>query len=154
DQLELMAAKAPEYARGLLLYTGTAGHRIGEVFTLTEDRVDLAEATVFVPAHLNKEGVDKVVDLTPEEVSVLRAQLLSRAPGTSLVFPTKTGRPWRHFQFLRLVWYKARDRAAEAWRETEGLHEDAPTPFDGLQPHDLRATAATLMRDAGMPREA
>lgn len=39
------------------------------------------------------------------------------------------------------------------WREQEGLPVTAPTPFDGVQPHDLRATAATLMRDAGFSRE-
>jgi hypothetical protein len=88
-------------------------------------------------------------------------------------------RPWSHFQFLRLVWYKATHRAAVAWRDQHGLPVAVPTPFDGkgttaaaiawreqhghpaamptpfdhLQPHDLRTTAATLMRDAGFDRE-
>jgi integrase len=69
------------------------------------------------------------------------------------VFPTQTGQPWQHYQFLRLVWYKARARAAAAWRAQRDLAGDTPTPFDGLTPHDLRATAATLMRDAGFARE-
>jgi integrase len=106
-----------------------------------------------IPADLCKEGVDETIDLTAEEVTLLREQLLARAAGTSLVFPTKTGRPWRHYQFLRLVWYKARERAADVWREQERFAATAPTPFDGVQPHDLRATAATLMRDAGFTRE-
>jgi integrase len=121
---------------------------------------------VFVPAALCKEGADKYVDLTVEETTILREQLLGRAAGTSLVFPTKTGRPWRHFQFLRLVWYKARSRAATTWRERERLPQEADTPFEwwtvdkngepaitGVQPHDLRATAATMMRDAGFLKE-
>jgi integrase len=152
-ELELLADVAPDYARRLLLFAGTVGLRIGEMFTLTDDRIDLAAAEVFIPAALNKEGEDKWVALTPEEVTLLREQLLARAPGTPLVFPTKTGRPWRHFQFLRLVMHKARDRAAAAWLEQRGLPESASTPFDRLQPHDLRSTAATLMRDAGFARE-
>jgi hypothetical protein len=60
------------------------------------------------------------------------------------------------------------------WREQRGLPADAATPFEwplvdddgeleldgngdlvleALEPHDLRATAATLMRDAGFTRE-
>jgi integrase len=166
DELDLLVANAPEYARRLLLFDGTVGMRIGELFTLDASRVDLAGRTVFVPAVLCKEGTDKLIDLTLE-VAILREQLLARAIGTSLVFPTKTGRPWRHFQFLRLVWYKARLRASAAWREQEGLPEDADTPYlwsagldmqgeplvDGVQPHDLRATAATMMRDAGFSKE-
>ena len=153
DELDLLAVKAPEYARRMLLFKGTTGMRIGELFTLVDSRVDLAGRTVFVPAALCKEGVDKFIDLTAEETALLREQLLARAPGTPLVFPTKTGRPWRHFQFLRLVWYKARSRAATSWRERERLPEEAETPFDSIQPHDLRATAATMMRDAGFSKE-
>ncbi len=153
DQLELLAELAPEYAQRMLLLMGTAGNRIGELFTLTDDRVDLKERTLFIPAELCKEGSDKWIDLTLEEVALVREQLLVQAPSTPLVFPTKTGRPWRHYQFLRLVWYKATERAAVAWREKNKLAEDAPTPFDELNPHDLRATAATLMRDAGFTRE-
>lgn len=153
DELDLLVAHAPEYGRRMLLFAGTTGMRIGELFSLDDSRVDLAGRTVFVPAALCKEGADKVIDLTFEEVAILREQLLARALGTSLVFPTKTGRPWRHFQFLRLVWYKARSRAAAAWRDQQGLPEDAETPFTGIQPHDLRATAATMMRDAGFSKE-
>ncbi|HKE79042.1 MAG TPA: hypothetical protein VKB54_07025 [Solirubrobacteraceae bacterium] len=173
-QLELLADLAPPYAQRMLRIKGTVGNRFEELATLTDDRVDLEQATIFIPAHLCKEGEDKTIDLTREEVHELRHQLLERAPGTPLVFPTKTGRPWRHYQFLRLVWYKARARADHAWRETHGLDEQADTPFlwrlldpdgrpvvdedgdpvwDGLKPHDLRATAATLMRDAGFPKE-
>jgi hypothetical protein len=75
---------------------------------------------------------------------------------------------------LRLVWYKARSRADEAWREQHGVDDTADTPFlwwqldengerilgheekplcVGVNAHDLRATAATLMRDAGFSKE-
>jgi integrase len=152
-QLELLAECAPGYATRMLLFKGTVGARIGELFTLSDDRVDLEGRAIMIPADLCKEGVEKTIDLTAEEVTLLREQLLARAAGTSLVFPTRTGRPWRHYQFLRLVWYKARERAADVWRQQERFAITAPTPFDGVQPHDLRATAATLMRDAGFTRE-
>lgn len=153
EQLELLASVAPEYAQRMLLFLGTTGLRIGESFSLTDDRVDLAEAVIFIPEHLCKEGVDKWVDLMHEEVTLLREQLVARATSTPLVFPTKTGLSWRHFQFLRLVWYKARSRAAAAWRAQGGFALEWETPFDDLTPHDLRATAATLMRDAGFTRD-
>jgi integrase len=107
-----------------------------------------------------------VIALDRQEVTLLREQIRpvihaldpvsptghfpSRAPGTSLVFPTKTGQPWRHWQWLRFVWYPARARAADAWRLERELELDAPTPFDDRKPHDLRATAITLMLDHGM----
>ena len=152
-ELELLAACAPDYARRFLLFKGTVGCRINELFTLTVDCVDLPGGAIFIAAEFAKEGVEKWIELTREEVALLREQLLARAAGSPLVFPTRTGLPWRHYQFLRLVWYKARSRAAVCWRAEHGLAGDAPTPFDGLQPHDLRATAVTLMRDAGIPRE-
>jgi integrase len=90
---------------------------------------------------------------------------------------------WRHPQFDRLVWQPAVSSAATDWRAEHGLADvvvagrlvPAPTPFewfvdpssapadarrrvgdDGrrwITTHDLRATAVTLMRDAGVSRE-
>jgi integrase len=153
DQLELLASQAPEYARRMLLLAGTAGFRIGELFTLTDDRLDLHAGTALVTAELAKERLAKQVALDAEEILLLREQLLARAPGTRLVFPTATGRPWRYGQFHKLVWAKACDRAADVHRDEHGLAETDPTPFDDLTPHDLRSTAATLMRAAGFTRE-
>jgi len=161
DELELLADQAPAYARRMLLVLGTTGLRIGEAFTLTDDRVELHRATAEAPAwgsalvtaELAKERLAKQVALDAEEVALLREQLLARAAGTRLVFPTATGRPWRYGQFHKLVWAKATRRAADAWRDERALDETAPTPFDDLTPHDLRSTAATLMRAAGFTRE-
>lgn len=154
-ELDLLADVAPDYARSMLLFLGTVGNRISELFTLTTDRVSLDEGWIFIPAELNKEGVDKWIDLMPDEVAILRRQLLARAPGSRFVFPTKTGLTWegRYGDFHRMVWAKAARRAAAVWRQERELDEEAPTPFDGLTPHDLRATAATAMRDAGFSRE-
>lgn len=153
DELELLADSSPEYARRMLLLLGTTGLRIGEAFTLTDDRLDLKAGTATVTAELAKERLAKAVALDMEEIALLREQLLARAPGTRLVFPTRTGRGWRYGQFHKLVWAKACRRAGEAWREQHGLDETDPTPFDDLTPHDLRSTAATLMRAAGFTRE-
>lgn len=154
-ELELLAAGAPDYARRMLLFKGTVGLRVRELFTLAPERVDLAGQAIFVPAEFCKEGVDKWVELTREETRLLRAQLLARPAGASTVFPTKNGLSWdgRYGSFHRLVWAKATLRAAAAWRDAQALPVDARTPFCDLQPHDLRATAATLMRDAGWSRE-
>jgi hypothetical protein len=153
-ELELLAASARHYAQRLLLLKGTTGMRSGELFTLTDDRVDLAEATVFVPAHLCKEGRDKLIPLMAEEVSLLRRQLLERAPGTALVFPKAKGGQWTRSHFYKLVWSKARIRAEAAWRAERRIPDTMPTPYDGLVVRDLRATAATMMRDLGFSREA
>ena len=173
--LELLAESAPVYARSLVLLKGTAGFRINELFTLTDDRVDLAGARIFIPAALAKERRDKWVGLDPQEVALVRRQLLARAPGTALVFPTRDGKRWRYSAFRRLVWDKAVERADTHWRRENRLGPAAASPFrwplldakggalldehgvpkmGGLAPNDLRSTAATLMRDQGFPREA
>jgi integrase len=148
DELELLAGHAPEYARRMILLLGTTGLRIGEAFTLTDERLDLHAGSALVTAELAKERLPKQVALDAEEIMLLREQLLVRAPGTRLVFPTKTGRPWRYGQFHKLVWSKATSRAGDAWR----LDHDTD-PFCDLTPHDLRSTAATLMRAAGFSRD-
>lgn len=158
DELELLAGHAPEYASRMILLLGTTGLRIGESFTLTDDRLELHRGTdgepawgsALVTAELAKERLPKQVALDAEDVALMREQLLARAPGTRLVFPTKTGRPWSRSQFHKLVWTKAIRRAGDAWRLE---HEAASTPFCDLTPHDLRSTAATLMRAAGFSRD-
>ena len=161
DELDLLVSCAPDYARVMLQVKGTAGFRIGELFTLTDDRLELhatdgevaAHGSALIPSHLAKEGLAKQVALDAEQVRLIREQLMARAPGTGLVFPTKTGKAWRYGQFHKLVWSKTTSRAAQIWRDERGLDETAETPFCDLKPHDLRSTAATLMREVGFSRE-
>jgi integrase len=154
-ELDLLVSCAPDYARRMLELAGSGGFRIGELFTLTDDRLALdGEAPhVLIPAELCKERRDKRVPLLPAEVRLLREQLLLRAPGSSLVFPKRHGSPWRYGHFHRFVWRPALKRAALVWRRSHELAEDAPTPFCDLKVHDLRRTAATLMRQAGLELE-
>jgi integrase len=149
DELEFLAAYAPSYAFRLVLLAGTTGNRINELFTLTDDRVDLANRTLTIPAELCKERRTKVIPLTEEETSLLREQLLARAPGTSLVFPKRHGSLWRYSAFQRLVWAPMLRDASRAWeKETE-----TPSPFEGITCHDLRRTAVGLMRASQIPVE-
>jgi integrase len=150
EQLELVCSLAPGYAWRLLRLAGTAGFRIGELFTLTDDRVDLAARSIFIPAELCKELREKTVPLFDDEVQLVREQLLARAAGTTLVFPTKTGKPWRYGHFHKLAWAKARLAAEQAWARE---HPREPNPFPGLKLHDLRRTAVNLMREQRMSPE-
>lgn len=150
DELEYLAAYAPSYAFRLVLLAGTTGNRINELFTLTDDRVDLAGRSLTIPAELCKERRRKTIPLTDEETSLLREQLLARTPGTALVFPKRYGSPWRYSAFQRLVWKPMLRDAVRAWKRE---YPGTPEPFSGLTCHDLRHTAATLMRSAGIPAE-
>jgi integrase len=176
DQLEFFVARAPEHGRRMLLFKGTVGNRWSELATLVDDRFDTEERTIFIPAGLCKEAVDKTIDLTVEEVQLVREQMLARAAGARHIFCTATGLTWkgRYGEWHRKVWAKAVTRASRDWRAIHELEDDADTPFewrlrdesgeplidddgnpvfDRLEPHDLRATAITLMRDAGFTKE-
>jgi integrase len=164
-ELELLASCAVGYGQRMILLAGTTGMRWGEFTGLVESEVDLEARTITLEPERTKEGRRKIIDLTDEEIELLREQLAGplravtpgatgalpgRPAGTPLVFPTRTGRPWRHWQWLRFVWYPARARAADNYRAAHGLELDAATPFDGRTPHDLRSTGIVLMLDRGM----
>lgn len=149
DELEFLVAYAPSYAFRLVLLAGTTGNRIGELFTLTDDRVDIRGRTIEISPDLCKEGRGKIIPLTDEEVALVREQLIARAPGTRLVFPKRHGSPWKYSAFQKLVWKPMLRDATKAWSE----EQDTPAPFSGLTCHDLRHTATTLMREVGMPVE-
>jgi Phage integrase family len=154
DELELLVESTPAYWRNVIDVTGTAGLRLREWTTLTDDRVDLDAGTVFVPAEYAKEGRDKLIPLLPDEVRKLRQQLVARAPGTRLVAPKAQGAEFvKRSHFYRLVWTPALRRAAAAWRQEHGHDEDVPTPFDRYQFKWLRKTAVALMRRAGLEPE-
>jgi integrase len=176
EELEFFVARAPEHGRRMLLFKGTVGNRWSELATLVDNRFDADERTIFIPAGLCKEATDKTIDLTIEEVQLVREQMLARPPGARHVFCTATGLTWkgRYGEWHRKVWAKAVTRSSQDWRALRDLDDDADTPFewrlldesdeplvnddgnpvfDRLEPHDLRATAITLMRDAGFTKE-
>jgi integrase len=77
---------------------------------------------------------------------LFREQLLIRAPGTRLVFPTATGKQWTESSFRHRVWEKAITAAVKNDEPPEGR----PSVFDGFTFHLLRHTAGSLMARAGM----
>jgi integrase len=154
DELDLLTESTCAYWREVVGVAGRNGARLREWTTLTDDRVDLADGTMFVPAELTKEGRDKLIPLLPDEVRAMRRQLLARAAGTRLVAPKAQGGQFTtRSHFYRLVWNPALRRAAKAWRDERGYGDDVPTPFDGYQFKWLRRTAVALMRQAGLEPE-
>ena len=86
-----LASWLPERIKRIVPFCGTVGLRFTEAVTLTDDRVDLEAATIFIPARINKSRRPKPIPLARIEVQLLREQLLARPTGTRLVFPNETG---------------------------------------------------------------
>jgi integrase len=161
DQLRYLAQHAPEHQRRLFLLGATLGCRIGELLQAEDAWLDADAGTLTAPAWACKERRDKILDLLPEELAVLREQRLVRSPqtvngvgGTRLLFPRKGGTPWRTSGgFWAEVILPTRQKAAKAWRAEFDLAADAETPFDTFAPHDLRRIAATTLRQMGVDAE-
>ena len=161
EQLNTLAQYAPEHQRRLFLLGGTLGNRIGELLKAEDSWLDVATCTLTLPVWACKERREKILDLLPEELAVLRAQRLVRSPstvngagGTPLLFPRKHGTPWKTSGgFWAEVILPMRHKAAQAWRAEHDLAADAETPFDTFAPHDLRRIAATTLRAMGVDAE-
>jgi integrase len=155
-QLRFLASHAPEHQRRVFLLGSTLGLRIMELLLAEDAWIDLATLAIPAWAHKSghKSGEPKLIDLLPEEVALIREQRLVRSPhtvcgqdGTPLLFPRRHGTAWTHAAWWDDVVQKTRRKAAKAWRVQHSLSADAPTPFCGWQPHDLRRGAATLLRE-------
>jgi integrase len=151
DELYRLADAAAQYPisevgeqyRALILVLGFCGLRWGEVAALKAKRVDLlrrrlsvAESLTEVSGRLEwgtpKSHQSRSVPIPRSLVPMLTDAMASKAPD-DLVFTTWRGKPLRNLNFRRDVFDKA---AADA-----GL--------EGLTPHELRHTAASLMVSAG-----
>jgi integrase len=139
EQLYDLASWLPEHTKRLVLLAGMVGARQRVWFELTDDLLDLERATMEIPPALSKSRRAHRIYLTDLEAGLFREQLLVRAPGTRLVFPTPTGRPWTRSGFLDRVWLKATAAAAA----NDSVLED-------FNFHWLRHTAGSLMALAGM----
>jgi integrase len=174
DELEYVASFAFEHAYRAILFTGTVGLRIMEALSAVDDWFDIEASTLTVPAEACKEGRTKVIVLTDEERSLLLAQ--QRARVTRLgepryLFPRSRGTgygsesAWHNSVWLPTLRKAIRrhevDHRCEPRFATWRRDEQGEYLFDwkgrrlveGLQPHDLRRTAISLMREAGMPQE-
>ncbi len=139
SELYELASWFPEYAQRLVLVAGQVGARQNVWFNLTDDLLDLKAGTLTVPVGLAKNRKEHRVYLAPIEAQLLREQLLARAPGTRLVFPTPTGLQWTRSGFRERVWVPARNLAMTS-----------NPRFAGFTFHYLRHTAGSLMASFGM----
>ncbi len=139
SELYELAAWFPEHVKRLVLVAGQVGARQNVWLNLTDDLLDLRTRTLTVPAELAKNKREHRVFLTDVEARLLREQLLVRAAGTKLVFPTVTGKVWSRAGFRERVWVPAVRNAA-----VQNAH------LAGFRFHWLRHTAGSLMASFGM----
>jgi integrase len=147
SELYELASWAPEHALRLILLAGQVGCRQNVWFSLTDEMVDLKAATITIPARLAKRRVEHRIYLTELEASLVREQLLARAAGTSLVFPTVEGKKWTANRFRDRVWLRTVEAAI---KNGPNKRDDSPSIYEGFTFHLLRHTAASLMAHAGM----
>jgi integrase len=146
DQLYELASWVPEHSKRLVLLAGMVGARQRVWFEMTDDLLDLRAGTLTIPDWLAKNGREHCIYFTELEAGLLREQLMVRAPGTALVFPTPTGRRWTESGFRERVWSKA----VEAAVTNEQLAPGQRSVFERFNFHLLRHTACSLMAAAGM----
>lgn len=146
DELYELASWFPEHVKRLILLAGQVGARQHYWFGLTDRMLDLDNAALNVERGLAKNRKAHRIQLTPVEVTLFREQLLARKAGTSLVFPTVTGRPWTRSGFRERAWLPA----IEGTFKHAADNDQPPPPFAGLTFHLLRHTAGSLMALAGM----
>jgi integrase len=147
EQLYELASWFPEHVSRLVLVAGQVGARQAFWFSLTDDMLDLDGGTMPIPAELSKNKREHHVYLTAVEVALLREQLMARAPGTRLVFPTAEGAQWNRARFRDRVWLKSVLAAVRHDRDQSGRDSSV---FDGFNFHWLRHTAGSLMAVAGL----
>jgi integrase len=146
DELYELASWTVEHSKRLVLLAGMVGQRQRVWFEMTDDLLDAKAGTLTIPPHLAKNGKPHQIYLTPTEVSLFREQLMARASGTPLVFPTPTGRQWTESAFRQRVWSKAIAAAAEHDKRPDGR----ASVFERFTFHMLRHTAGSLMARAGI----
>lgn len=125
----------------LVLVLAYTGIRWGEAAALRCGRVDLSRRRLDVVASLSEVGMVTGAPKThqtrsvpvPASVAERLAELVVGRPADALVFTTETGTVLRGSNFRRGVWLPATAKVA----------------LEGLTPHDLRHTAASLAVAAG-----
>ena len=145
-QLYEFASWFPEYVQRLILVAGMVGARQNVWFHLTDEMLDLKAGTITIPGWLAKSGRNHRVYLNELEASLLREQLMARAPGTALVFPTVEGNRWTANRLRDRVWLKAVEAAVKNDPEKR---DGVASVYEGFTFHLLRHTAGSLMAYAG-----
>lgn len=142
EQVMRLADTVPPEYRSLILVLAYSGMRWGEAVALRRGRCDLLrrrlqvmESAVEVDGHLSwglpKTHRQRSVSIPSFVCEALAAHLRDIPDGADeLVFRASNDGPLRHANFLRYVWRPA--------------VREARLP-DGLTPHELRHTAASLL---------
>jgi integrase len=124
DEFDFLVAFVDARLRRLFELAATLGSRINELFLLERRWVDLEARRLVIPLEATKEKRETVLELTNEEVTLLREQLLdvySRlGTETAYVFPKPQGSRWRYGHFHEDVWAPAKQNAVKAWRREHG----------------------------------
>jgi integrase len=159
-EFDFLVAFVDRRQQRLLVLASTLGSRINELFMLERRWVDLEARRIVIPLEATKEKREKRLDLTNEEVAVIRAQLLDvyarLGTQTPYVFPKPQGSRWRYGHFHEDVWAPAKRHAVAAWRREHGVaseNEAFETPFDSVTLHTLRRTCVGWLRASELPVE-
>jgi integrase len=131
--------------RAILATLTFAGLRIGELVELRWRDVDLAAGRITVQASKTDAGA-RHIDLLPalrDELATLKAH--AKPPSSARVFPTQAGGP------LNQSNVRNRTLAVSVERANERLEAAGSVPLpDGLSPHKLRHTFASLLVALGV----
>ena len=141
-QLYELGSWVPEHQSRMILLAGMVGPRQRVWFNLTDDMLDLKAGTMAIPAWLAKSRREHCIYFNELEAKLMREQLLVRAPGTALVFPTPEGKMWTANRFRDRIWLKAVEAAAKNDPSTKA---GSRSVFEGFTFHLLKHTAGSLM---------
>jgi len=147
SELYELASWFPEHTSRMILVAGQVGSRQNVWFNLTEEMLDLNAGTLTIPGWLAKTRREHRVYLTDLEVGLFKEQLLARAAGTQLIFPTLEGSKWTANRFRDRVWLRSVEAGITNDRHKR---DDGSSVYDGFTFHMLKHTAASLMALAGM----
>jgi integrase len=157
DQVDELASWMPEHIRRVVPFAALTGMRAGELLSLRDAQLDLRHGDLWIPRGKTAAARRRVI-LPAEAVTLLREQLLARAPGVKtneerlrieLVFAAWGGGV---FDRNRLMERHFRPAAVAAGLGTFTVrHENGKRRehYDGPTLHDLRHTAISLMATAG-----
>ena len=146
NQLWELASWFPEHTSRMILLAGMVGPRQRVWFNLTDAMLNLTAGTMTIPDWLAKSGREHRIYFNTLEARLVREQLLARAPGTALVFPTPEGNAWTANRFRDRVWLQAVDAAS---KHDPDRRDGASSIYEGFTFHMLRHTAGSLMALAG-----
>lgn len=153
DQAKFLADNSgDDLIRCFVRFGFLTGLRPGEALVLTDK--DITAEQVWVRGTL-EDGKRKDKTKTHSayrsvpmpslaKLAVREAQML-REKGTTILFPAPRGGYCFHNHFY-VRWHESVERASTAWRKKH----NTLSPFEGMTPHDLRHTYASLMIQQGV----